>query len=85
MNIFKESVPKRLISYGQRIRGLREDSGLTQKQVAKILHVCQRTYSDYENEIIRMPIESLILLAQFYDIDMNYICGLTNKKSPFPK
>lgn len=85
MKIFKEPVPERLITYAQRIRDLRQDNELTQEQVSKILHVCQRTYSDYETGTTRIPVDSLIRLAEYYDIDMNYICGLTNKKSPFPR
>lgn len=85
MKIFKEPVQKRLVTYSQRIRDLREDNDLTQKQVASILHVGQRTYSDYETGTIRIPVDSLIILAKYYNIDMNYICGLTDIKSPFPE
>ena len=85
MSIFKEPVPGRFSSYANRIRDLREDRDLTQAQVAEFLHVGQRTYSDYEHGKIRIPVDSLILLAQYYDTDMNYICGLTKKKLPFPK
>ena len=80
-----KAAQKRLGAYSERIRGLREDNDLTQTQVADIIHVGQKTYSDYERENLRIPVESLIKLAKYYDVDMNYICGVTNQKRPFPK
>lgn len=76
---------QRISTYAKVLRDLREDHDLTQTQVADIIHICQRTYSDYERGKIRVPVESLILLAEYYDLDMNYICGLTKRKAPFPK
>lgn len=67
-----------------RIRYLREDHDLSQKQVGEILHIGQRTYSDYELGNTRIPLESLITLAKYYDVDMNYISGVSNKKRRFP-
>lgn len=71
--------------YCERIRALREDRDLTQTQIAALLHVGQKTYSDYELGKTRIPVESLMLLAKFYDVDMNYLCGLTKEPAPFPK
>lgn len=73
------------MNYINRIRALREDNDYNQTLVAKAIHVAQTTYSDYENEKIRIPIESLIKLAKFYDVDMNYITGQSDIKNPFPK
>ena len=75
----------RVSFYAKRIRDLREDSDMTQNEIAKILHVGQRTYSDYELGNTRIPIDSLIMLAEFYDVDMNYICGLDDQRRPFPR
>ena len=72
------------MNYIERVRGLREDKDYTQKQIAEILNVGQRTYADYESGKIRIPITSIIKLANFYDVDMNYICNLSNEKRPFP-
>ncbi len=69
----------------ERIRELREDNDKTQSQIAALLNVGQKTYSDYENRKIRIPLESVIILAKYYNVDMNYICGLSNQKLPFPK
>ncbi len=65
--------------YLERIRGLREDRDLTQAQIAAILHVGQKTYSDYETGKIRIPLDCVIVLAKYYKVSMDYICGLENK------
>ena len=75
----------RVSLYAKRIRDLREDSDQTQNEIAKIIHVGQRTYSDYELGNTRIPIDSLIMLAEFYNVDMNYICGLDDQRRPFPR
>ena len=69
--------------YRDRIRALREDNDYTQNQIANILNICQRTYADYELGKTRIPIDSLIKLAKYYDVDMNYISGTSNDKKPF--
>ena len=74
-----------MTNYYERIRTLRKESGLNQTKVASILNIAQTTYSDYEKGKVRMPIELLIQLAKYYDVDMNYICGVSNKKNLFPK
>ena len=73
-----------LTLYARRIRELREDHDLTHTAVAKLLNVGQRTYADYELGKIRIPVDALIVLARFYDTDMNYICGVSRHKSLFP-
>lgn len=66
------------------IRALREDSDKSQKEIAEILNISQRTYSDYETGRIRLPIESAVILARIYDVDMNYICGVSSIRKRFP-
>ena len=73
------------MNYRERIRALREDNDYTQTYIASILNVGQRTYADYELGKTRIPVESLIKLANFYNVDMNYITGLSNTVAPFPK
>lgn len=73
------------MTYMERIRALREDHDLKQYQIAELLHIGQKTYSDYELGKTRIPLESVILLAKYYDVDMNYICGISNIKNEFPK
>lgn len=69
----------------ERIRALREDSDLNQTTVAKAIHVAQTTYSDYEKGKVRIPLECLIELAKFYNVDMNYISGVSDIKNEYPK
>ena len=68
-----------------RIRALREDCDKTQTEIATLLGVGQRTYCDYELGKTRIPVDSLILLAEYYNVSMDYICGLTKDKKEFPK
>lgn len=67
------------MTYLERIRGLREDHDLTQKQIAEILGVARPTYSQYERGTRSMPIEYLIVLCKFYNRSADYILGLTDK------
>lgn len=67
-----------------RLKDLREDSDLLQKDVAKILNVAERTYSGYETETRWLSKESLIKLAKFYNTSTDYILELTNIKKPYP-
>lgn len=66
----------------QRIRDLREDKDLTQTDMGKVLHCSQRVYSNYERGDLDVPTDILIKLAQFHDVSVDYILGLTNKKGP---
>lgn len=68
----------------QRLRDLREDADLYQKDVAKVLSCAQTTYSDYERGILDIPTEVLIRLADFYDTSTDYILGRTNRRHPLP-
>lgn len=80
--IIREEPP---MKYNERIRALREDNDLNQTQVAAIIHVSQRTYSDYESGRIRLPVDSLMALAKYYDLSMDYISGASNEKKNYPK
>ncbi|MHA9741055.1 helix-turn-helix domain-containing protein [Robinsoniella peoriensis] len=73
------------MKYTERIRALRNDNDYTQMQIAKILNIGQRTYADYESGKTRIPLESIIKLAQLYNVDMNYICCVSNIKNTFPE
>ena len=68
----------------ERIRALREDRDLNQTQVAALLSVGQRTYSGYETGKIHISVENLLVLARFYDVNMDYICGVSDIRRPFP-
>lgn len=72
------------MQYTNRIRELREDRDMTQTEIAQILKVGQKTYSDYELGKTRIPVDSLITLAKFYNVDMDYICGVSEERNIFP-
>lgn len=64
----------------QRIRDLREDHDLTQKQIAQILGMSQTGYSKYETGENDIPTLVLIKLADFYQTSTDYLLGRTDKK-----
>lgn len=66
-----------------RIKELREDSDLTQKEIADFLHIKQNTYSQYENGHRQLPIDFLIALAKYYKTSTDYILGLTDERKPY--
>lgn len=68
----------------QVIRELRESNYYTQEYIANILNVGQRTYCDYELGNIRIPIDNIIILAKFYNVDLNYICGISSVVHSYP-
>ena len=72
------------MNYTDRIRALREDNDMTQMQIAGLLKVGQKTYSDYELGKTRIPVDSLIVLAKLYNVSMDYICGVTDTRKAFP-
>lgn len=59
----------------KRIRDLREDKDLTQKQVAKALFCSQQVYSNYELGQRDIPTELLIRLARFHNTSVDYLLG----------
>lgn len=72
------------MNYTERIRALREDNDKTQTEIAQLLKVGQKTYSDYELGKTRIPVDSLIILAKLYNVSMDYICGVTDSRKQFP-
>ena len=62
----------------RRIRDLREDNDLTQKQVAKELNCSQQVYSNYELGQRDIPTDILIKLSKFYNVSVDYILGITD-------
>lgn len=66
--------------YFQRLRDLREDLDMNQTEIAKLLHTSQTVYSRYERGFQTIPIEHLLILADFYKVSTDYILGRTNKK-----
>ena len=67
-----------------RIRDMREDRDLTQKQLADYLHIRQNTYSQYETGQRQLPLDVLIALARYYKTSADYLLGLTDERRPYP-
>ncbi len=65
-----------------RIRDLREDADLTQKEVAEYLMCDQSLYSKYERGERDLPLLAAVRLAQFYHTSVDYLVGLTDRKAP---
>ena len=68
----------------RRIRDLREDRDLLQKDLAKILNCTQVCYSNYEMGKRDLPTEVLIQLARFYHTSTDSLLGLTDISTPYP-
>lgn len=69
----------------KRIRDMREDSDLLQKDIAEYLRCTQVSYSHYELGKRDIPTEVLIKLAQYYDTSVDYLLGLTDVATPYPR
>ena len=67
-------------AYVKRIRDLREDHDMSQRQVAKILGTSQTMYARYERSANELPIRHLIALCRLYHVSADYILGLTERK-----
>ncbi len=66
-----------------RIRDLREDSDLTQKEIAEYLFCDQSLYSKYERGERVLPLDLAVKLAQYYGTSVDYLVGLTSRKDPY--
>ena len=68
-----------------RLRDLREDKDLKQKDIALFLNISQTNYSKYELEKINIPTNVLKKLAMFYNTSIDYLLGLTDEIKPYPR
>lgn len=73
------------MEYCNILKSLRVQKLYTQQEIADLLSVCQKAYSNYETGTNKIPLESLIVLAKFYNVDMNYICGISKVANAYPK
>lgn len=64
----------------QRIRDLREDNDLSQRQIAEMLHMHKTTYVRYETGEREIPLNIAIVLAKHYQVSLDYLAGLTESK-----
>ena len=68
-----------------KIKDLREDKDMLQKDVAELLNISQTNYSKYELGKINIPINTLKKLALIFDTSIDYLLGLTNERRPYPR
>lgn len=68
-----------------RLKDLREDKDMNQKEVGEIIGTSGNYYGDYENGKRDIPTERMIILAKYYNVSMDYITGLTNDKGGLHK
>ena len=68
-----------------RIRALREDKDLTQKEIAAYLQCDQSLYSKYERGEREIPLHYMTKLAFYYETSIDYLVGITDDMSPYPR
>ena len=68
------------MTYRERMRALREDNDLTQREVAKVINKSQQGYSHIEDGRAELKIEDLIKLCKFYGVSADYFIGVTDKR-----
>lgn len=69
------------MGYYQRLRDLKEDSDKTQKEIAEVIGVSINHYGKYERGETDIPFEKVIMLAEYYNVSLDYIAGRTNIKN----
>ena len=68
-----------------RLKEIREDRDLLQKDIAKILNISQRGYSHYEVGDTNIPLDILNFLADYYNTSVDYLIYRTDERKPYPK
>ena len=69
----------------KRLEDIRVDCDKTQQQIAYILNCKREVYRRYEKGIREIPTWALIALAEYYNVSIDYLVGLTDVKSPYPR
>ncbi len=67
------------MNYRERMRALREDRDLTQREIALVINKSQQGYSHIEDGRAELKIDDLIKLCKFYGVSADYFIGLKNK------
>ena len=68
-----------------RLKEIRQDKDLYQKDIAKVLNMSQKQYSLYETGVRLIPIDKLTILSNYYNTSVDYLLGITDERKPYPK
>ncbi len=71
--------------YYKKLRALRDENNLSQAELADILHIDQRIYSNYELGKKEMPANLLIRLSRYYNVSTDYLLDLTDMSIMYPR
>lgn len=75
-----------MLTYMDKLRGLREDNDLTQTQIAEVLGTSQTMYARYERGANEMPVRHVITLCRFYNVSADYLLDtIPDKRRPIKK
>lgn len=74
-----------MVDYRERLKNLRVDNDLEQKDVAEICGVSNKIVSHWETLRNEIPVECIVKLCVHYNVSADYVLGLTNEKSPYVK
>lgn len=66
--------------FAEKIRGIRENSDMSQTEIANMLKISQRAYSHYEQGDREISLDSLVKIANYFNVSIDYLLGRTNKK-----
>ncbi len=69
----------------KRLKDLREDHDLLQKDIAKVLGTTQKQYSRWETGESEIPFHNVIRLAKYYNVTIDFIAGITDSPHPLPR
>ena len=69
----------------QRLEDLRIDNDKTQAEIAQYLGCQREVYRRYEKGTRQIPVDMLIQLSKLYNVNIDYLVGLTNEKKPYPR
>lgn len=69
----------------ERIKMLREDHDIKQQEIAELLHIKQTTYSKYELGKVNIPLDAIMIIADYYETSVDYLLERTDVTEPYPK
>ncbi len=70
------------MNFGEKLKKARMDKGITQTELANLLEITQQGYANYENGRREPDIKTLIRLANFFDVSLDYLIGATDDPTP---